>query len=202
LPARYGDDKGKTGPGPFPRALMAWVQADPNINMVDVHIHEAKPEDCLDVFNYARSFTSKPIIVTEWSPSESKRGMLSATIYEAARAFYDKYQERFKLTPKTTFEQFVRARYTDNCSKEEWDEFVALFDYDPLFWQKGFDLMNDPQMAILLYGQYLQGGTPIYDLKQIVANRTVVPKDGQPQLNYRFGEYFKTLTAHVRSLQK
>jgi hypothetical protein len=198
---RWGDFKKQKGPDPFVKALMNWVDQDPNIDVVDLHMHEDSPKSCLDVLNYAKSFTKKNFIVTEWSPSEMKHEWMDQSIQSTLPDFFEKYKDQFGLNEQTTHDQFIKKLYKHPTTSEIWNEYVSQWGYDPSFWRRAYDLMNESRAEILFVGQYLQVGSPIFDAKQIMASKTVEWINGKPQSNWKFGDYFKDLTTYVRVLQ-
>ena len=167
--------------------LLQWAINDPNIDVVDIHLHISSVKMLEDSIISVQEKTKKPIIITEWSQARVAKGLMDQKLDEG-------FAKKWKVPAGLTRAFYIRACYKKPVEKAEWDEFVATFPYDPTFLKRAFSVMVRHHVAVATYGAHRQYGAPIFDLKQLLATLTVVPgPDGKPQENYLFAAWFRQL---------
>ena len=169
------------------KTLLDWESNDPNIDVLDIHLHVATVADIEAALTFMGERTKKPLIITEWSQAAAARDWLGKHLDPV---FVKKWMADSRLTNS----DFIKAAYDKPIEKREWDEFVATAPYDPAFMRNAFAAMVRHGVAVATYGADLQYGSEIFDSKQLLANMTVVPgPDGKPQENYQFANWYRDL---------
>ncbi|HVU31906.1 MAG TPA: hypothetical protein VHE61_00630 [Opitutaceae bacterium] len=177
-------------PGRFFQAQLDWENSDPNIDLIDFHGHEASAADLEACLAYLEPRAGKPLICTEWSEAHANAEWIKSPVnaaFLAGSAFARDPSVRTNL-------DYVRACYAHPVAKSEWDRFVAGSRLTPGFLQAAVDRLNRHGVILNTYGAMVQYGSPLYDLKQLYATRTVVlTPDGQYQANGNYPEQYRAL---------
>lgn len=192
-----GEGKGRKD-NPIVDAFLNWESADPNIQVVDLHLHVKTASDVDAALTLvAQRVVGKPIVVTEWSQAGAARDWLKQAVDPS-------FARTWKVVPSTlTNEEFIQNAYGSPVLNVEWNEFVSHAPYDPQFMQAAFAVMERHGVAVATYGAEMQYGNAIFDSKQLYANMTarspVPPRYQCPtcpptyEENYLFVTWFKAI---------
>lgn len=180
-------------------SLMEFVQSDPGISGIDLHIHHAEMQQMKDALHYAscKIRDDQKILITEFSLMKHWKAQLTNNINES---FAIQYQLRAEMKNY----QYIDFALKNPRTANEWFDFLqnsTWFESRKHYLKEAFSLMtNDPKFLVASYairqsypiGQDFTSTTDPWVLNGLFANRTIRQDagTGQDQLNYSFIDDF------------
>lgn len=177
--------------------FFEWVRKDFNIDVIDVHAHVDGIATMKTVLAYAASQFTRGIVMTEWSQARSCKQW---DLLKIDAGFAAKWNRSHSLTNQGYIAQCesnpAAGSGDSRVSLAEWNDFVATAPIDPNFMRDSFNAIRNYGVRMAAYGAAIQYGSPLFDIKDLYANLTMVPgPDGNPQPNYKFLQWFQAMAA-------
>lgn len=199
---------------PAVQALLAYAETAGYVDGLDLHTHVVNVRQIDKALSFARTFTTKPIIVTEFT---FVWGMKKAI--ESDETLGPEFAGRWDRDPDQQIEDYMACEVfgrAKGCkkngpvSKAEWDDFFATRDWfidhfilqaDAIFRQHGvrgatFGLVQDrPRKS------QLNPERPPWYLGFLFSGGSIEPgPDGMPQPNYQYLDDFRTIQQQNASI--
>lgn len=138
--------------------------AESHLEAVDVHLHVDAPATAAAILGWVGERTTMPLAATEWSMAKSAKTWLQQKVTDPS----------FGTVGVDRNVDFVRRAYEDPVTAEEWAAFVAASPHEEGQTAALADVMATHGVRVATYGGAFQYGSPLYDLKALYANMTVV----------------------------
>ena len=190
---------------PAVKALLTFSEATPYIDGVDLHAHVTNLKQIEKLLQFTRSYTSKPLLVTEFTfVWRMKPGLQDDRLGQAfaSKWGYDPNTPTIDYISCNVFGMERGCRKDKQVSKAEWDSFLSTRDW----WLNGF--IPGAQELFVKYG--VRGSTfgltlaedgptrkqlsldrPPWYLGGLFSPAAIEPlPDGEPQPNYQFLDDF------------
>lgn len=117
-------DKQVTQNAPATRAMIAWINRDPQITGADFHMHQPDMETTQAALDFMhRAIPNKPLMVTEMSLVWKWKKHMGDSI-GASRAGAD-FCRKYGLMGQTTVAGFLNAAFQHPVPEAEWRDFLA-----------------------------------------------------------------------------
>lgn len=178
------------------QSFFPWAASDPNIDFIDIHVHEKNLGDVATLLDIVvkNNSAKKMLFATEWSQAPFSKTWLEQDISSTVPLPSPK--------PATLIKNrdYVEYAYDHPLDLQTWNKLVSTIGYDPNFMKEGFELFKAKGFTAVFYGAYRQYGSMNFDTKQLYTNLTVVPyASGKPQPNYLFPQWFKALSSSLQT---
>jgi hypothetical protein len=137
------------------------VFAEANTEALDLHLHVASVAESEAIIDLVRARTAMPLTSTEWSEAKVSEDWLKLETVDPAHL-------------GITNRQWVLLAYDQPVTAEVWQQFTSAAPSNPNFLAEHFQMLRSRGFLHGVYASVFQFGQPIFDLKALFANRTVV----------------------------
>ncbi len=140
---------------------------------IDLHVNRYTLSELKTMLQFIEPLIQKDLISTEWSEVAHAQVFLRQPIRSEVRRFAKTAGYPIPSRLRTN-KELVEHMYRRKAPASVWNRLVQSSNYPPGFMRESADLLAKAGFVILCWNSGWQEGKPIYDVRTLFANRTVV----------------------------